>query len=98
MRCTCWTTGMKYPWFSTYCCTWLATVSRWAVVEADSISCDRLSRVLSLVPRSNQFWPPLTLVSTPPTVLKSMKLRDTDSSGYFADVAAKDAKSDRGHN
>ena len=66
-------------------------MSRWVVLEADSISCDRVSRVLSPVPTPNQFWPPFRLVSTPPTVLKSMKLRDTDSSGYLADTAAKDA-------
>ena len=26
---------MKYPSLSTYCCTWLATVSRWVVLEAE---------------------------------------------------------------
>ena len=46
-----------------------------------SISPESLSSVLSVVPTPNQFWPPLRLVSTPPTVLKSTKLRDTDSTG-----------------
>jgi hypothetical protein len=72
---------MKYPWVSTYCWTWLATASRWSRLDADSISCDRVFRVLSLVPTLNQFSPPFRLVRTPPTVLKSMKLRETDSSG-----------------